>query len=66
MSKYGVFSGPYFPARRDTPYLSVFSPNAGKYGIEKTSYLDTIYAAITFLFLNDMQNFSLFIEIETQ
>ena len=24
-----------------TPYLSVFSPNAWKYGPEKTSYLDT-------------------------
>ena len=33
------FSGPYFPAfgriRRDTPYVSVFSPNAGRYGPEK-------------------------------
>ena len=27
-----VFSGPYFP---------VFSPNTGKYGPEKTPYLDT-------------------------
>ena len=27
--------------RRDTMYLSVFSPNAGKYGPEKTLYLDT-------------------------
>ena len=26
-SKYGVFSGPYFP-------VSVFSPNTGKYGPE--------------------------------
>ena len=30
--------------RRDTRYLSVFSPNAGKYGPEKTSYLDTFHA----------------------
>ena len=30
-SKYGVFSGP-------------FSPNAGKYGPEKGSYLDTFHA----------------------
>ena len=34
------FSGPYFPAlglntERATPYLFVFSPNAGKYGPEK-------------------------------
>ena len=27
--------------RRDTPYLSVFSLNAGKYGPEKTPYLNT-------------------------
>ena len=30
--------------RRDTPYLSVFSLNAGKYGAEKTPYLDTFHA----------------------
>ena len=29
--------------RRDTPYLSVFSPNAGKYGPEITPYLDTFH-----------------------
>ena len=33
--KYGVFSGPYFLA---------FSPNAGKYGSEKTPYLDSFHA----------------------
>ena len=27
----------------DAPYLSVFSPNAGKYGPKKTSYLDTFH-----------------------
>ena len=26
------FSGPYFPAFVDTPYLSLLSPNAGKHG----------------------------------
>ena len=31
MSKYGVFSGPYFP-------------NSGKYGPENTTYLDTFHA----------------------
>ena len=44
------FSGPYFPAfglnRRDTSHLSVFSPNAGKYGQEKTPYLDTFHAVL--------------------
>ena len=35
VSKYGVFSAAYFP---------VFSPNTGKYGPEKTTYLDTFYA----------------------
>ena len=29
--------------RRDTKYLFVFSPNAGKYGPEKTPYLDTFH-----------------------
>ena len=35
VSKYGVFSGPYFP---------VFSPNTRKYEPEKTLYLDTFDA----------------------
>ena len=39
MSKYGVFSGPYF---------TVFSPNAGKCGPEKTSYLDTFHTVKAF------------------
>ena len=34
VSKYGVFSAPYFP---------VFSPNTGKYGSEKSPYLDTFH-----------------------
>ena len=37
VSKYGVFSGPYFP---------VFSPNTGKYGPEITPYLDTFHAVM--------------------
>ena len=40
MSKYGVFSGPYFP---------VFCPNAGKYEPKKTPYLDTFYAVFVFI-----------------
>ena len=35
--------------RRGTPYLSVFSPNAGKYGPEKILYLDT-FPAVTIIF----------------
>ena len=35
MSKYGGFSGPYFP---------VFGLNTGKYGPENTPYLDTFHA----------------------
>ena len=35
VSKYGVFSGPYFP---------VFGLNTGKYGPEKTPYFDTFHA----------------------
>ena len=37
--------------RRDT-YLSVFSPNAGKYGLEITPYLDTFHA-VSRLHVND-------------
>ena len=48
MSKYGVFLVHIFPhsdcIRRDTSYLSVFNPNAGKYGPEKTPYLNTFHA----------------------
>ena len=39
VSKYGVFSGPYFP---------VLSPNTGRYRPEKTPYLDTFYAVETY------------------
>ena len=35
MSKYGVFSGPYY---------SVFGLNTGKYGPEKAPYLNTFHA----------------------
>ena len=35
--------------RRDTEYFSVFSPNAGKYGPEKTQYLDTFHAVVVFI-----------------
>ena len=35
VSKYKVFSGPYFP---------LFSPNKGKYGPEKTPYVDFFHA----------------------
>ena len=38
MSKYGVFSGPHFPA---------FGLNTGKYGLEKTPYLKTFHAVQT-------------------
>ena len=34
MSKYGLFSGPYFP---------VFELNTRKYGPEKTLYLDALF-----------------------
>ena len=45
VSKFGVFSGPYFPLfGLNALYLSVFSPNSGKYGPEKTPYLDTFHA----------------------
>ena len=50
-SKYGVFSSPYF---------SVFSPNTGKYGPEKTPYLDTFHVVIciakVFKYVRNIQN----------
>ena len=44
MSKYGVFSGPYFPVfGLNTEIYGVNGPNVGKYGPEKTPYLDTFH-----------------------
>ena len=43
VSKYGVFSGPYFPAFG----LNLASLNAGKYGPENTPYLDTFHIVVT-------------------
>ena len=41
------FSGPCFPVfGLKTEYLSTFSLNAGKYGGEKTPYLDTFHAEL--------------------
>ena len=40
--------------RRDTEYLSVLSPNAGKYGPEKTAYLDTFHAVISSPFFSSL------------
>ena len=37
--------------RRNTWYLSVFSPNAGKYGPEITPYLDTFHAVLNNIFI---------------
>ena len=54
VSKYRVFSSPYLP---------VFSPKTGKYGPEKTLYLDTFHAvlvavaATTFIILWDFLMF---------
>ena len=39
VSKYGVFSGPYFPAFRLN--TEIYGVDEGKYGPEKTPYLDT-------------------------
>ena len=43
VSKYGVFSGPYFP---------VLSLNKGKYGPEITPYLDAFHAVLLTYFYN--------------
>ena len=47
VSKYGVLSGPYFPAfGLNTKRYEVFSLNVGRYGPEKTPYLDTFHSVI--------------------
>ena len=47
MSKYGIFSGPYFP---------VFELNTGKYGPEKTPYLDIFHAVtVTLQFVKSLR-----------
>ena len=52
MSKYGVFSGLYFPAfGLNTEDHSVFSPHAGKYRPEKTPYLDIFHTMYAFEFV---------------
>ena len=43
--------------RRDTKYLSVFSPNAGKYEAEKTPHLDTIHAVNQFTTFPNYETF---------
>ena len=49
VSKYGVFSGPYFPAvGLNKERSGVFSPNARKYGPEKAPYLDNFHAVQSF------------------
>ena len=52
MSKYAVFSGPYFPpsglnTERYSVSLSIRS-ECGKYGPEKTPYLDTFHALLDY------------------
>ena len=55
MSKYGVFSGLYFPVfGLNTEIYEVniyFSPNTGKYVPEKTLYLDTFHAVHILFFV---------------
>ena len=50
MSKYGVFSGPYFPVfglnKEIYSEISAFIPNLGKYGPEKTQCLHNFYAML--------------------
>ena len=49
MSKYAVFSGPYFPVfGLNTENYSVFSPNTGKYEPEETPYLDIFHTETFF------------------
>ena len=42
--------------RRDTEYLSVFSPNVGKYGPEKTPHLDTFHVVVFAAIIENRSN----------
>ena len=54
VSKYGVFSGPFFPLFLLNTEIYGESlriqSEYGKYGPEKTPYLDTFHAVFVFLF----------------
>ena len=57
VSKYGVVSGTYFLVfllNTERYYLSVFSPNTGKYGPEISPYLETFHAVISVIVLQNM------------
>ena len=61
VSKYGVFSGPYFPVfGLNTEIYGVFSPNTGKYGPGKTPCLDTFHAVSGSTFGNALRNTKFF------
>ena len=43
--------------RRDTEYLSEFCANVGKYGPEKSPYLDTFHVVILIIIFNESKTF---------
>ena len=63
VSKYGVISGPYFPTfglnTERYKYLSVWSPNAGKYRPEITPNLGTFHAVTQHCFQWVIQHYKL-------
>ena len=48
----------FFPTLALNMEISVFSPNAGKYGPEKTPYLGTFHAAIYYIYSKNFINSS--------
>ena len=48
--------------RRFTSYISAFSPNMGKYGPEKTPYLDSFHAVGSSLIISHRNSNTIFIE----
>ena len=51
--------------RIDTKYLSVFSPNVGKHGPEKTPYLDTFHTVLPMKFSGSIAEISFYNDLET-
>ena len=54
VSKYGIFPGPCFP---------VFSLNTGKYGPEKTPYLDTFHA-VELKHVFELKDFGVILDVD--
>ena len=65
VTKYGVYSGLYFPKFRLNKDIfgvnCVFSLNTGKYRLEETPYLDIFHAVTVFFIFQDSNEMRYFL-----